>query len=148
MFYNVNIELKQGPFGKDAILVLADSEMEAIEKTNEHFSSFEVPIEILSLKSSVICCFLGNPNACSLYICKMGIIGSNMEHEKKRRMAICAESMKEAITYIEKAFEDISSIKHQLLTERQLKTLEYNEEMSYIDYALEQMTLYDNIYII
>ncbi len=148
MFYNVYIEFKQEPFGIDAILVLADSGMEAIEKTNKFFSSFGVPIEIISLKSSAICCFLGNPKACSLYICKMYIIGSNMEHEKKRSMAICAENMKEAIIYIEKAFEDISSIKHQLLTERQLKTLEYNEEMSYIDYALEQMKLYDNIYII
>lgn len=142
------ISYKNRPVCDDTILVLADTESEAIEKTNKFFSYYGTIIEILYLKSSNICCFIGNPKAYNLYIGKLNFIGSNMEKTKSRSVAIGANNIKEAINAVDKAFEDLSSIKHLLLTERQLKTIEYNEAMSYIDYELVGVEKSKNDHII
>lgn len=149
MFYYVNIEFQQEPCGKDTILVFADSEIEAIEKITKFYASFgTTQLEILSVKNTSICCLLGNPKASGLYIGTLVFVGSNMERDKRRNIAIQANGMKEAISYVEKALEDVSSIKHKLLTERQLRTIEYYEEMSHIDYGLARLVSYEKFFLI
>lgn len=146
-FYKIDIRYCNTPICNEKLLISAKSEEEAIIKTGNYFDSVGVNADVISVRKSTICCFLGDTDAPMLYVGKVIFIGSNMEHQKQRSIAIGANTLMEAIDKINDIFEDISNIKHHLLSELQLKEIEYWEEMKYIDYEIIGITRTDMEYI-
>lgn len=118
-------------------------------KVKSHFkSAFGIEsLSVLSVNKSDIVCFLGNPDADFLYICKLEFICSNLEKSKRRVIAVGANTINIALETIDKAFDDITNIKKLILSERQLKILEYNGEIEYIDYIVDGIARSDMSYI-
>lgn len=66
-------------------------------------------------------------------------ICNGLDVPKKKNIAVGADKIIDAINIIDHAMEDIDTIKHVLLSERQLKTLEYSKPIDYIDYEIESL---------
>lgn len=130
-------------------LLVSKSLCDSIEsKVRLYFQSYDIDnIDIISSKKSAISFFLGNTEADKLYICKLRFIGSNIDKPKQRSIAVGANSVYEACEIIDAAFDDIHSIKKLLLSELQLKTIEYNNLMEYIDYEIDEISRSDMDYI-
>lgn len=134
---------------QEQLLVSATSDINIDSKVKSYFkSNFRIEsLSILSVKKSNVTCFLGNPDADFLYICKLEFICSNLEKSKRRVIAVGANTINIALETIDKAFDDITNIKKLILLERQLKILEYNDEIEYLDYTVDAIALSDMSYI-
>lgn len=148
-FYKVKVEFFVNTKCQEQLLVSAITGTNIDSKVKLYFkSAFGInPLSILSVKKSEIVCFLGNPDADFLYICKLEFICTNMEKPKRRVIAVGANTINKALEAIDKAFEDITTIKKLILSERQLKILEYNDEIEYIDYVVEGIVRCDMSYV-
>lgn len=148
-FYKVKVEYFVNAKCQELLLVSATKGTNIDSKVKSYFkSAFGIEsLSILSVKKSDVVCFLGNPDADFLYICKLEFICTNMETPKRRVIAVGANTINNALEAIDKAFDDITNIKKLILSERQLKILEYNNEIEYIDYVVDGIARSDMSYV-
>ena len=147
MFFRVKVKYTCNPTATGMLLVRAQNEYHAIEKVIEDCRSYGISIEIISINKSTCCGFLGHTETSYLYVCKIEFIGSNMEYSKRRNFAIGANDISEVCGIVKDAFEETSYIKHYLLSERQLRSIEYRDEINYIDYVIRSIVELDMDYI-
>lgn len=139
-FYIVKVNFFVNSDYQEKLLVAKSEDISIESKVRLYFQTFDIKnIEIFSTKKSTIAFFLGNPEADKLYVSKIRFIGTNIAKPKQRTIAVGANSIQIACKIIDNAFEDIQSIKKLLLSELQLKTIEYNSEIEYIDYEIDEI---------
>lgn len=136
-YYRVSVTFNGDKDSNVDFLICSNSEKEAVYKTAKYFLDNSITIDISKVTRTSICGFLGSWDASWLYIVKIMFICNGLEIPKKKTIAVGADKIIDAINIVDHAMEDINTIKHVLLSERQLKSLEYSEPIDYIDYEIE-----------
>ncbi len=136
-YYKVSVTFDGDKSSNVDFLVSATSEKDAFCKTTEYFANNPIKIDIGKAKLTTISRFLGSWDSSWFYTVKIKFICTGLEVCKERTLAVGADTLIDAINIVDQAMEDIHTIKHFLLSERQLKSLEYHKPIDYIDYIIE-----------